>query len=56
MLDLREKISNQKRSYKARKESSFQETKFNFGSINFEPMSHVAPQQKTEIQLALEQE
>ena len=31
-------------------------TKFSFGSINFEPLSHVAPQQKTEIQLALEQE
>ena len=31
-------------------------TSFDFGSINFEPISHIAPQQKTEIQLALEQE
>ena len=31
-------------------------TAFDFSSINFEPISHIAPQQKTEIQLALEQE
>ena len=29
-------------------------TTFDFSSVGFEPISHIAPQQKTEIQLALE--
>lgn len=29
-------------------------TKFKFNAINFEPKSHIAPQQKSEVQLAME--
>ena len=31
-------------------------TKFNFSSLTFEPTSHQAPQVKSEIQIAMEQE
>jgi len=31
-------------------------TTFNFGSLAFEPLSHVAPQEKSEIQRALEEQ
>lgn len=31
-------------------------TAFDFSSVSFEPLSHIAPQQKTEIQIAIEEE
>ena len=31
-------------------------TKFKFAAKDYEPISHIAPQQKSEIQIAMEQE